>query len=222
MPREVFGTSEQDRSVVSQYDAWARVYDWFWRRYMNKTLPVAQRTAAVASGEQVLDLACGTGALLARIARDTPRANLAGIDVAPQMVRRAREKLDAAADVRRGDAHNLPFAAGTFDSVVCANTFHYFTQPTTVLAEARRVLKPEGRLVILDWCRDYWTCRLMDRLLHLIDPAHNACYTLGGLTTLLQDAGFEVQTAGRYRFDLVWGMMVTKAVLTRPEDGPDA
>jgi ubiquinone/menaquinone biosynthesis C-methylase UbiE len=210
-------TSTQDRAVASQYDAWARVYDWFWRRYINQTLPVAQRTAAVRSGEQVLDLACGTGELLSRIAEEMPGAELVGIDVAPGMVARARKKLGSEAQVWQGDAHDLPFAENRFDVVVCANTFHYFAQPAVVLSEVRRVLTPDGRLVVLDWCRDYWSCRLMDAFLQVADPAHHTCYTLGDLTSLLHDTGFEEQTAVRYRFDLVWGMMVTEAVPTPSE-----
>mgnify|MGYP006301440139 CR=1 FL=1 len=210
-------TSTQDRAVASQYDAWARVYDWFWRRYMNQTLPVAQRTAAVRSGEQVLDLACGTGELLSRIAEETPGAELVGIDVALEMVARARQKLEAGAQVRQGDAHDLPFSENRFDVVVCANTFHYFAQPAVVLSEVRRVLTPDGRLVVLDWCRDYRSCRLMDAFLQVVDPAHHTCYTLAGLKALLHDTGFEEQTAVRYRFDLVWGMMVTEAVPTPSE-----
>lgn len=210
-------SSRQDASVPDQYDAWARVYDWFWRRYMNQTLPVAQRAAAMADGERVLDLACGTGELLARIGRETPGAKLLGVDLSSEMVARAQRKLadtPAASDaqVQQADAHDLPLEDETVDVVVCANTFHYFTHPDTVLAEARRVLRPDGRLVILDWCRDYWTCRLMDAVLRRLDPAYETCYTLAALTDLLDEADFETSDAFRYRFDLVWGMMGVTAV----------
>lgn len=203
----------QDASVPSQYDTWAQIYDLLWRRYMNRTLPVAQQTAAVRPGEKVLDLACGTGELLRRIAAETPGAKLTGVDLAPKMVERARRKLDEVPNVHveEADAHDLPFAAGDFDVVVCASTFHYFTRPETVLAEARRVLRPEGRLIVLDWCRDFWTCRLMDGVLRCVDPAHATCYTLDELTTLLARTAFDVFDPFRYRFDLVWGMMVVDA-----------
>ncbi|PSQ97628.1 MAG: SAM-dependent methyltransferase [Bacteroidetes bacterium SW_9_63_38] len=199
----------QDTAVPDQYNTWARVYDLFWRRYMNKTLPVAQRTAAVTSGERVLDLACGTGELIARIARTMPEADLAGVDLSAGMVEQARRKLSDIpnAEVQRADAHDLLFSADAFDAVVCANTFHYFTHPDTVLAEVRRVLRPDGRFVVLDWCRDYRTCRLMDAVLSRIDPAYETCYMLAELTALLEAAGFEMRRSFRYRFDLVWGMM---------------
>jgi ubiquinone/menaquinone biosynthesis C-methylase UbiE len=206
--------AQQDASVATQYDAWARVYDVLWSRYMNQTLPVAQRAAAVTPGERVLDLACGTGELLHRMAQETPEADLTGIDLAPKMIKRARHKLAGRPGVAltQADAHDLPFGDNAFDVLVCANTFHYFTHPEQVVREAHRVLSPDGRLVVLDWCRDFWTCRVMDALLQYIDPAHTTCYTLDELTALLERASFAVPAAGRYRFDLVWGMMVVTAM----------
>lgn len=52
-------SGRQAPQVTRQYNRWARLYDVLWRRYENKTLPVAQETAAVAPGELVIDLAWG-------------------------------------------------------------------------------------------------------------------------------------------------------------------
>ncbi len=207
---------QQDDTVARQYDGWARVYDLFWRRYVNQTIPVLQRAARVQPDERVLDLASGTGAFEHRVAAEISNVELVGIDLAPSMVERARAKLDGAANVRfeQADAHDLPFDESSFDAVVCANTFHYFSHPQQVLAEARRVLRSSGRLVLLDWCRDYWTCTVMDAVLQRVDPAYDTCYTLDELTTLLERAGLRTQYTFRYRFDLVWGMMVATAIPT--------
>jgi ubiquinone/menaquinone biosynthesis C-methylase UbiE len=178
---------------------------------------VLRRAAAVQAGEQVLDLACGTGALERRILDEEPRAQLVGVDLAPAMVERARRKLEGASGVRfeQADAHDLPFDDDAFDAVLCASTFHYFTHPAQVLAEARRVLRPAGRLVLLDWCRDFWTCRVMDTILSAVDPAYQHCYTLAELRTALDAADFSIRDSFRYRFDLIWGMMVVDAVPQR-------
>jgi ubiquinone/menaquinone biosynthesis C-methylase UbiE len=204
----------QDPSVPDQYDAWARVYDLFWARYVNQTIPVLQRVADVTASERGLDLACGTGAFEQRVLEAVPDAQLVGVDLAPGMVERARAKLAGTPGVRfeQADVHDLPFDDDAFDVAVCANTFHYFTHPETVLAEARRVLRPGGRLVILDWCRDFWTCRAMDAVLPLIDPAYEHCYTLDEMQSLFTEADFSTQRHFRYRFDLIWGMMVVEAV----------
>jgi ubiquinone/menaquinone biosynthesis C-methylase UbiE len=207
----------QDPSVPEQYDAWARVYDLFWGRYVNQTIPVLQRAADVQAGERVLDLACGTGAFEQRVLAAVPDAQIVGVDLAPAMVERARAKLDGRPNVRfeQADVHDLPFEDNAFDVAVCANTFHYFTHPEAVLAEARRVLRPGGRLVVLDWCRDFWTCRVMDAVLPFIDPAYQHCYTLDEMRPLLAGADFSTQQQFRYRFDLIWGMMVVEAVPER-------
>jgi len=203
----------QDSTVAAQYDSWARFYDLLWRRYMNRTLPVVRDTAAVRPDEQVLDLACGTGELLRRLARTGSTAELTGVDLAAGMVGHARHKLadHPEVSVEQADAHDLPFADATFDVIVSSSTFHYFTHPETVLAEARRVLRPQGRFVVLDWCRDYWTCRVMDSVLQYVDPAHGTCYTLPELVDYFDAAGWTLRSSFRYRFDLVWGMMVVDA-----------
>jgi len=214
MPTRETVHKRQDRAVAAQYDRWARVYDLFWRRYVNQTIPVLQRSASVRSGERVLDLACGTGAFERRAVDAVPDAEFVGIDISPAMVERARDKLEGESGVRfeQADAHDLPFEEDSFDAVVCANTFHYFSHPRQVLTEARRVLRPDGRLVLLDWCRDFWTCRAMDAVLRRIDPAYDTCYTLDELTSLIGQAGLRPQYTFRYRFDLVWGMMVATAI----------
>jgi ubiquinone/menaquinone biosynthesis C-methylase UbiE len=208
---------QQDSTVPRQYDAWAQVYDLLWVRYVKQTLPVLQRAADVEAGERVLDLACGTGELARRMLEEEAQTQIAGVDLAPAMVGRARAKLDAYSEVRieQADAHDLPFADGSFDAVVCANTFHYFTHPRQVLREARRVLRPGGRLVVLDWCRDFWTCRVMDAVLRRVDPAYQTCYTLDEMTALVDATALRPRYDFRYRFDGVWGMMVVEAV--RPQ-----
>lgn len=208
------GRKRQDGAVAAQYDQWARIYDVFWRRYVRQTIPVLQRAASVQSGERVLDLACGTGAFEHRAAGAVSGAEFTGIDISQAMVERAREKCDGDPGVRfeQADAHDLPFADATFDAVVCGNTFHYFSHPRQVLGEAHRVLRADGRLVLLDWCRDFWTCRAMDVVLRRIDPAYDTCYTLDEVTTLIEQAGLRPQYTFRYRFDFVWGMMVAMAI----------
>ena len=213
--------SHQDPTVIHQYEGWARVYDLFWRRYMAKTLPVMQEAADIGPGERILDLACGTGELERRVARDHPDAEIVGVDLAGSMIDRARKKVGDRPNVRfeAADVHDLPFPSDSFDALVCANTFHYFTRPDVVLREAARVLRPGGRIVVLDWCRDFWTCRVMDTILHRIDPAYPGCYTEEEMIDLHRAAGLEPRRSFTYRFDLVWGMMVVEARATDPSIG---
>jgi ubiquinone/menaquinone biosynthesis C-methylase UbiE len=111
----------------------------------------------------------------------------------------------------------LPFADHSFDMVVSASALHYFDQPALSLREMRRVLKPGGSAVILDWCKDYLVCRLFDLVLKLIEPAYQQSYTQPEFHQLLTAAQFEIQSSGRVRFGLVWGLMI--ATVVNPETG---
>lgn len=206
-------SNRQDPTVPRQYEKWAQIYDVLWHRYMEKTLPVLQRTADPAPGERVLDLGSGTGELEQRIHASTPEVEIVGIDLAQSMVETARKKLAGTEGISflLADAHDLPFPNESFDVVVSASTFHYFTLPQQVLHEVARVLRPSGRLVLLDWCRDFWTCRVMDTVLQWIDPAHRRCFTLEEITSQIGASPLTYRFGFRYRFDVVWGMMVVEA-----------
>ena len=200
--------------IQKQYDRWAGVYDWLWRGYTRRTLPLLLDAARIAPGERVLDIGSGTGAFEERLAETVPSAEVVGVDMAPAMVDRARRKLRGTPSVsfRRADAHALPFGNERFDVVVSASTFHYLGRPAVALAEATRVLRPGGRLVILDWCRDFWTCRVMDEVLLRLDPAHDGCYTLAEMQGLLAGSPLMFRRGARHRAGLIWGMMTVEAL----------
>jgi ubiquinone/menaquinone biosynthesis C-methylase UbiE len=200
-------------TVQKQYDGFAGFYDLLWGGYVRRTLPLLMDAARTTPGERVLDLGSGTGAFEERLAETVPGAEVVGVDVAPAMVERARRKLQGvpAVSFERADAHALPFEAERFDAVVTASTFHYFDRPAAALAEAARVVRPGGRLVVLDWCRDFWTCRVMDAVLQRLDPAHDACYTLAEMRALLGASPLAFQRARRHRAGGLWGMMTVEA-----------
>lgn len=101
---------------------------------------------------EVLDVGCGSGALLRLLG---PRAqSVTGLDTAPAMRELARAGLHrsglARCSVRHGDAHELPFPDDRFDVVVLDEVLGASARPFAVIAEAARVIRPGGRLVILD------------------------------------------------------------------------
>ena len=107
----------------------------------------------------------------------------------------------------QAEAGKLPLADSSFDGVVCANSFHYFRRPEAALAEVRRVLRPGGSLVLVDWCDDYVTCKLCSWWLRWTDTAFFRTYALGECRALLEQAGFSVVRHHRFRVGWLWGLM---------------
>lgn len=92
-------------------------------------------------GMRVVDLGCGEGPLAAAV---TGRHRVVGVDASRAMLRGARRH----APVVQGDITRLPFTRGCVDAVVAVNVLDHLDRPAAALAEARRVLRPGGRLVI--------------------------------------------------------------------------
>lgn len=107
---------------------------------------------------QVLDIGCGPGAIPILIAERIPQAHVTGVDLSPKMLAHAERAKAAspAADritFKLADAKGLPFEDRSFD-VVCSNTIlHHIADPTFLLIEASRLLRPGGVLLIRDLYR---------------------------------------------------------------------
>src|SRR5262245_12371823 len=198
--------------VVKRYDELANDYDRRWRDYTCATLDALVPWLALAGNARVLDVPCGTGALEERLQVESPNVEVVGVDASAAMLKHARAK--AACKACRWvqtDVHSLPFDDGAFDVVVCANSFHCFDRPADVLAEFARVLRPGGRLLILDWCDDYFLCKLCGVWLRWFDPAFRRVFTSTECTRLIADAGFIVRRRRRFRRGLIWGLMMFEA-----------
>jgi ubiquinone/menaquinone biosynthesis C-methylase UbiE len=114
------------------------------------------RSGRIRAGEQVLDLACGTGntALMAR-ARG---AAVTGLDLTPELLavaqKRAAEEEYSDITWKVGDAEDLPFPDGTFDVVVSSCGLMFAPDQQQVANEVARVTKPGGRIAIQAWTRE--------------------------------------------------------------------
>ena len=120
-----------------------------WHRTVVETLQAEIKSA------DILDVGCGTGKLLADLAR-SGATSLAGVDLAPKILEVARANLSAAAaetDLRASDAEEpLPWPSESFDIATLTAALHHFYRPNDLLAEIYRVIRPGGRLLVVDPC----------------------------------------------------------------------
>jgi demethylmenaquinone methyltransferase/2-methoxy-6-polyprenyl-1,4-benzoquinol methylase len=113
----------------------------------------AADAAALAAGGNALDIACGTGRLTLELSdRVGPAGRVIGLDFSESMLAVARAALPSIEWVQ-GDALNLPFGDSSFDAATTAFGLRNLAQPGTGLAEMRRVVRPGGRLVVLEFLR---------------------------------------------------------------------
>ena len=106
--------------------------------------------AALRNGERVLDVACGTGIITRLAAEQVGPGKVAGLDLTPGMLKVARSitPSDLAIDWKEGSAETLPFPDASFDVVFCGLGLQFVPNKVTALREMRRVLGPEGRLLL--------------------------------------------------------------------------
>ncbi|WP_295578778.1 class I SAM-dependent methyltransferase [uncultured Oscillibacter sp.] len=103
-----------------------------------------------AWGDRVLDLGCGTGALLAQVLSEDPGRRVTGLDLSEKMLEQARARLGDRAELVRGDSEHLPFPDRSFDIVYCCDSFHHYPNPRTVVEEVGRVLEFGGVFLLGD------------------------------------------------------------------------
>ena len=141
-------------AVRTMFDRIAPIYDAM-NRVMTAGLDLRWRrlaaSAAVRPGDRVLDAACGTGDLAVAALR-AGAASVTGVDFAPRMLERARRKAPAITWVE-GDLLALPFADASFDAATIGFGIRNVSDLELGLRELRRVLRPGGRLAILEITR---------------------------------------------------------------------
>ena len=131
------------------YDLWAN----YKLKEMHRTLI---KLADIDDGEQVLDVACGTGIFASLLVETSREIDVCGIDIGPRMIRiskqRAREN-GHNISYALGSAIKLPYAAGEFDTVFTSLLFHLLdpSEKELALMEIYRVLKPAGKYVAAEF-----------------------------------------------------------------------
>ena len=145
--------------VVTLYDRLAPIYDLWGVLAESRARRRALELAAIYNGEAVLEVAVGTGLTFCQIVQRNPDGVNVGLDLSPGMLAKARKRLTGIVAARytlgTGDALDLGLEDNTFDLLVNAYMFDLipFDRMDRILDEFRRVLKPGGRLVLVNMAR---------------------------------------------------------------------
>jgi ubiquinone/menaquinone biosynthesis C-methylase UbiE len=143
----------QMEKMVSSYDSYMRKVTFGRERALRE---MTVRLAQVKPGDSVLEVGCGTGTLTLAAKRDVgPAGRVVGIDIIPGMIELSQRKAAQANEeitFQQGSIDGIPFPDDQFDVVMCSFMIFHMSEKTRTkgIAEAYRVLKPQGRLLVLD------------------------------------------------------------------------
>ncbi|HYW32142.1 MAG TPA: class I SAM-dependent methyltransferase [Gemmatimonas sp.] len=118
-------------------------------------IPALLRMCPIAAGSRILEIGCGRGIALLRLASLCAPSRLAGLDVAPELISVAHARLEHSTrragqlqiELVVGDARRLPFADGSFDVVIDFGTCYHIDEPDRALREVSRVLSRDGQFM---------------------------------------------------------------------------
>jgi len=181
-----------------------------------------ERLIAVAAplpSERALDVGCGVGHTLRRIAPLVSFA--AGADATFEMMQAGRDSVVTApnAAFAQSDASALPFADASFDLATCRLAAHHFTDVAAAFLDVRRVLRPGGRFVLVDNYApdDPALDRFINEVEQLRDASHVRNHSIAGWRQLLEDAGLRTSVES----DLMTTKITTEGWLERSQTPAD-
>ena len=204
-------TANRTERVRRHYDRSAGSYDRI-ISWAEKALFGGAREGVCSQARgEVLEIAVGTG-------RNFPfypeGVRLSGIELSPKMLdlarRRARE-LGRDADLRVGDAHNLPYPDASFDTVIVTLALCTIPDHRRALAEAARVLRPGGELLLLEHVRSpVLPVRLLQRVLEPLTLLLDHDHLLREPLRHVEDAGLVVESLERSKLGIVERLQASK------------
>ena len=177
------------------FDVAAHAYDRFMGRYSRLLSAQLADVAGVHSGQRVLDVGCGPGALTAELVRRVGPEAVVAVDPSEPFVAAARAR-NPGAEVQLASAERLPFPDRTFDAALAQLVVHFMADPVAGLTEMARVTRPDGVVAACVWDHAggggplsvFW------RAAHELDPTVRDESRLAGardghLAELLESAG---------------------------------
>jgi len=184
---------------------WATRYDWLIKVFtLGREGALRERMldlARLAKGESVLDVGCGTGTLaIAAKRRVGDAGTVDGIDASPEMIERAQKKAKrahAGAAFRIASADSLPFDTSSFNVVLSTVMLHHLPRSVRVQAieEMRRVAKPDGRILIVDFGKQTTDHRGLMAHFH-----QHGRVSMADLTALVETATLDIVESGSVGF----------------------
>ena len=196
-----------------KYDDIAHYYDKRWEGYLEATNKAAIGLLEPTADDIILDASGGTGLLIEEIISMTQGGGKFYLtDISREMLDIAQGRLSKFKNVfiSHQDVHDLDFADNYFSKILCVSALHYYLEPHRVLKNFHRMLTPNGKLIIVDWCRDSFHFRLFNLALKFSSKYHVEIYSSRELESLVETSNFKVQKTIKFTHGL-WKLVGLRA-----------
>jgi ubiquinone/menaquinone biosynthesis C-methylase UbiE len=181
-----------EKYSVKKYDSLAQAYDAsFDGRFTAKFKVKILELCEVSDGGSVLDVGCGNGSLINAI-KQKGNVKAYGVDISPNMIEECRKRYrDIEFMVSSGE--DIPFDAGSFDTLTICCVLHHLNDPQKFFKEAQRVSKPGGTLIVGDPWFPFGVRHFADWVVSpLLKAGDNKIFSHKRLKGLFIDTGFSI------------------------------
>jgi ubiquinone/menaquinone biosynthesis C-methylase UbiE len=188
----------------SKWDKWAETVDGKGRLYdyLRKAQSSLVALLDIKEGINFLDIGCGTGWALDKVSGLTGnRGSFFGVDLSEKMIEKAKENFKDHDNFHflTANVESVPLDDNLFDIIICTHSFHHYLHPDKAMNEICRLLKPGGKIYILDITADLWLVKISSKLSKLFSPAHVTFYSTKEFKKLIIKAGLKYSGCERIK-----------------------
>jgi len=163
---------------------------WLYSMQKHAIKQILRDKKSTSSSLKILDIGCGTGQLMSHLAKQLSNAKLYGIDLTEAMINNAKQKLKQYKNVilNQASVENIPHKDKLFDYVLTTEAFHHFPEPEKALLEMKRVLKNNGKIILIDINFGPG----ISYLFHKIEPGNKKIYSKKQFRQLFKATGLHL------------------------------
>lgn len=178
----------------NKWDKWSSSLDsdgWKYR-FLRQAQQSVISLLDIKEGAHFLDVGCGTGWAVGQVIKSiNGKGYFYGVDLSGKMIEKAKENFGENENIHfiKANAESIPLEDNYFDFIICTNSFHHYLNPHKVLKEFYRLIKPGGKVYILDPAADSWLIKAIDIIVRMLEPEHVKLYSTEEFKNLFAAAG---------------------------------
>ena len=180
----------------AKWDRWSETADgkgWLYD-YLRRAQLSVIALLDIKENMNFLDIGCGTGWAVGQAAKAAGyRGAFYGVDLSSGMIEKAKMNFKDYDNFHfiNASSESIPLDGNLFDSIICTNSFHHYLHPGKAMKEISRLLKPGGKIYILDPTADTWFIKIIDKVIKLFEPQHVKIYSTMEFKIMMSEAGLK-------------------------------